>query len=191
MWMFLRKTLRSLVLVALVPCQLSGELCLAEDESGTRWLDYPAFCGQFGLGTTMHGGTLRYRHEVDGNIIEVMLVDSVTILTIGVLEDDGKINRSQERVNQVVSRASPQRWRGDSDEAILELKNWLGKSHLPFENRFDVGLLFDSSPRSYFHSISELKVVVIVDQKEVILAIKYFDSRLREWVSIKAKSETK
>lgn len=153
-------------------------------ESALHWKSYPEFCARYGLGELGKGGMLRYRHNVDGQIVDVTLADWVTILAIGVVDDNGQIDRSLERVNAVVPVSSIDQWQGTWEECADELRTWIGKSHLPFEARFNKGTLFGSVPRSYFHIILEHKVIVIVDRNENVKAIQYLDVTEPRWVSL-------
>lgn len=156
-----------------------------------RWKgdSYPEFCAHFGLGKAMPGGLLRYQHRVDGEVVEVTLADWIQILTIGIVENDGTVNRSEERIASVLSVRPIAQWDGGPREARTELASWINKSHLPFQKRFGCGRLFNDVPRTYYYEISGLQIIVVVGSGEVIRAIQWLDTDTPQWASI--KSDTK
>lgn len=186
MRMLLRKTLNCVMF--LLPLLALQELAIADEERDSLgWINgsYPKFCQIYGIGKPLHGGFLRFQHIVNDNIVEVSLADWTTILTIGIISDDGSMEQSTEQLHRIVPNRVHVKWKGTFRETQLELASWIGRSHLPFEMVFGNGMLFNIKPRMYAHEILEKKFMVIVDSQETIRNIQWLNTRKHQWESVK------
>ncbi len=189
MWMLLREAMKSLTCLLLLVMVQS--LAIAEEQPNSLgWANgsYPRFCQIYGLGKPLPDGLLRYEHVVNGNIVEVTVVDGTTIMTIGILAEDGSLDRSANRLHRIVPNRDLRKWSGTKSETQLELVKWIGRSHLPFEAVFGSGELFMIEPRIYFHDILGEKYMVVVNSREVVRNIQWFNPSAPQWVSLKDKS---